>query len=93
MGLAGQVEGLLLGVQAVGGSLLVVGQEKPESPRTSQVINFSLGFWVLGETMARYCITAFSKDCSLAFPFPLRGKALKCGEVIRANNPLHGFEC
>ena len=48
--------------------------------------------WVLGKTMARYCITAFSKDCSLAFPFPLRSKALKSREVIPANNPLHGFE-
>ena len=32
VGPAGQVEGLLLGVQAVGGSLLFVGQEKLESP-------------------------------------------------------------
>ena len=47
----------------------------------------------LGKTMARYCITAFSKDCSLAFPFPLCGKALKSREVIPANNPLHGIFC
>ena len=46
VGPAAQAEGLLLGVQAVGGSLLVLGPEKPESPIAGPECNhfFALKF-------------------------------------------------
>ena len=41
VGPAAQAEGLLLGVQAVGGSLLVLGPEKPGSPIAGPGCNHS----------------------------------------------------